>query len=56
MNEEETINTKRFLGKALVVLIGIGAIIAPWFTKANLQTQIIITIVGIILLGLGFKK
>ncbi len=40
-------------GSAMMVLVGVGLLIVPWFFAIGLITKSILSIVGIVLIGLG---
>ncbi len=46
-------NTNTLSGEAMTVLGGIVLIIGPWFTPIGFFSKLIISIIGIVLIGIG---
>ena len=48
-------NTNELSGKAMAVIVGAICLIAPWFAQLGLGSKLIISIIGLILIGLGVR-
>lgn len=49
-------NTNTISGSAMAVLGGIVCVIAPWFTSLGFFSKFGISIVGVVLIGIGVKN